>query len=136
MQFPDVRQGVGVNRRAEVTGPKASLAGTDALDCSFEELPPYRPGGDWLEGRDLVERIRRIVETGRARDGTGSALTLLAFTAPFYVNPQTGETEVAETGLEPGIAAWPAPVSLSGELRAYQRTGYGWLKALAERRKW
>ena len=83
-----------------------------------------------------MQRIRRIVETGRARDGTGSALSLLAFTAPFYVDPQTGETEVAETGLEPGIAALPAPVSLSGELRAYQRTDYGWLKALAERRKW
>ena len=76
------------------------------------------------------------METGRARDATGSALTLLALTTPFHVDPQTGETVVAETGFEPGMAAWPAPVSLSGELRAYQRTGYGWLKALAERRKW
>ena len=113
-----------------------SLAGTVAFDHSFEELSPYGPGGDWPERRDLVERIRRIVETGRARHGTGSALTLLAFTTPFHVDPQTGETEVGETGLEPGMAAWPAPVSLSGELRADQRTGYGWLKALAERRKW
>ena len=43
-----------------------------------------------------------------ARDGAGSALTLLAFSTPFYVDPQTGETGVAETGLEPGMAAWLA----------------------------
>ena len=43
-----------------------------------------------------------------ARDGAGSALTLLAFSTPIYVDPQTGETGVAETGLEPGMAAWLA----------------------------
>ena len=41
-----------------------------------------------------------------ARDGDGSALTLLAFSTPIYVDPQTGETGVAETGLEPATAAW------------------------------
>ena len=43
-----------------------------------------------------------------ARDGAGSALTLLAFTTPIYVDPQTGESGVAETGLEPATAAWLA----------------------------
>ena len=41
-----------------------------------------------------------------ARDDAGARLTLLSFPTPLFLDPETGEIGVAETGLPEGLAAW------------------------------
>ena len=41
-----------------------------------------------------------------ARDDAGARLTLLPFPTPLFLDPNTGEIGVAETGLPEGLAAW------------------------------
>ena len=41
-----------------------------------------------------------------ARDADGSPVRLLPFPVPLYLDPETGETGVAETGLRPHLTSW------------------------------
>ena len=124
--------------RRNQTVQDASLLGKLALfaDDGFE------PRFEWPEGDVVVDLVREIVETGRARahdihgrglswtpprrcemfwdvgesgeqrlsvrDGDGSSLILLPFPTPFFVDPATGETGVAETEMPPRMASWLA----------------------------
>ena len=57
-----------------------------------------------------VEFVWEIGASGEqhvvARDGDGAALTLLPFPTPFFIDPETGETGVAETALLPDMVSW------------------------------
>lgn len=136
--------------RANLTRHDAALLG----ELEFLGAGRYGAGVKWPEGRDLVDLIRAVVQTGRAlegsihgpslswgaprpcelrwevgeagvqravaRDPDGSALRLLGFSTPLYVDPETGETGVADTGLEPRTAAWlaQAPAVPPGEVES------------------
>ncbi len=76
-----------------------------------------RARADDVRGRALswaaprrCELSWEVGEAGRqrvaARDETGSALTLLPFPTPLFMDPSTGEIGVAETGLPPRLASW------------------------------
>ena len=55
-----------------------------------------------------------------ARDEAGARLTLLPFPTPLFLDPETGEIGVAETGMLAGLASWlaAAPPVESGSIDA------------------
>ena len=55
-----------------------------------------------------------------ARDDAGSALVLLPFPTPLFLDPQTGEIGIAETGLPARLASWfaTAPPVERGSIHA------------------
>ena len=63
----------------------------------------------WAEPR-RCELAWTVGEAGRqhvaARDEAGSPLTLLPFPTPLFLDPETGEIGVAETGLPARLASW------------------------------
>ena len=66
----------------------------------------------WSEPR-TVEFVWEVGTSGEqhlvARDGDGAALELLPFpTTPFFIDPETGETGIAETALLPDMVSWLA----------------------------
>ena len=80
----------------------------------------------FLEAQGLLEFHRadagRLFELAEALEGCGA--------------PWTGGRELLDLGARLRALAEapevPAPAALKGELRPYQRAGYGWLKALSE----
>ena len=80
----------------------------------------------FLEAQGLLEFHRadagRLFELAEALEGSGA--------------PWTGGREILDLGARLRALAEapeePPPAALKGELRPYQRTGYGWLKALSE----
>ncbi|MDE0388310.1 MAG: SNF2-related protein, partial [Rhodospirillales bacterium] len=80
----------------------------------------------FLEAQGLLDFHRadagRLFELAEALEGCGA--------------PWTGGRELLELGARlkalAGSPELPAPTALKGELRPYQRAGYGWLKALSE----
>ena len=122
--------------RGNLTVQDAGLIGKLDFFADYSFDPSY----DWPEGDVLIDFVREIVETGRARaheirgmamcwasprhcelvwdvgangeqylvahDGAGSQLTLLPFPTPFFFDPATGETGVAETALPSRIVCW------------------------------
>ena len=65
----------------------------------------------WSEPR-RCELAWEVGEAGRqqvaAHDDAGSPLTLLPFPTPMFMDPQSGEIGVAESGLPAGLASWLA----------------------------
>ena len=63
----------------------------------------------WAEPRPCA-LAWEVGEGGRqqiaARDDPGAGLALLPFPTPLFLDPQTGEIGVAETGLPAGLASW------------------------------
>ena len=97
-EWPDGDELIGLVRGIVETGRAR------ADDIRGKEL-------SWAEPRQC-ELAWEVGEAARqhvaARDGTGSPVTLLPFPTPFFVDPQTGEIGLAETGLPAGLASWLA----------------------------
>ena len=126
--FREYREGTASAQRKFQTPEDAAFLGR--LDYYQGDIWPRRY--DWPEGEELIQLVRGIVETGRARaddirgmalswsesrrcalawevgeagrqriavrDDAGSAVALLPFPTPLFLDPQTGEIGVVETG--------------------------------------
>ena len=87
---------VGLVREIVDTG-RARVHDIHGMALSW--TPPRRLDLAWEVGAAGEQRLA-------VRDGAGSPLTLLPFPTPFFVDPATGATGVAETKLTPRLASW------------------------------
>ncbi len=71
----------------------------DVRGMALSWAPPRRCELSWEVDAGGRQRVA-------ARDETGSALTLLPFPTQLFMDPNTGEIGVAETGLPARLAAW------------------------------
>ena len=94
--WPDGEELVGLIRGIVGTG-RARADDIRGLALSWGE--PRRCELAWTVGESGEQSIGAV-------DGTGAPVRLLPFPAPFFVDPATGETGVAETGLTPALASW------------------------------
>ena len=81
-----------------IVGTGRARAG-DVRGMALAWAAPRRCDLSWEVAEDGRQRVA-------ARDAAGSALTLLPFPTPLFLDPDTGEIGVAETGLPARLAAW------------------------------
>ena len=111
--WPDGEELTGLVREIVETG-RARAGEIRGMALSWS--PPRRLDLAWEVGTAGEQSIV-------ARDGAGSTMTLLPFPSPFFLDPATGETGVAETSLPPRMASWfasapPVPHESVGAVRA------------------
>ena len=94
--WPDGEELTGLVREIVETG-RARAGEIRGMALSWS--PPRRLDLAWEVGPAGEQSIM-------ARDGAGSTMTLLPFPSPFFLDPATGETGVAETSLPPRMASW------------------------------
>ena len=94
--WPDGKELTGLVREIVETG-RARAGEIRGMALSWS--PPRRLDLAWEVGPAGEQSIV-------ARDGAGSTMTLLPFPSPFFLDPATGETGVAETSLSPRMASW------------------------------
>ena len=94
--WPDGEELTGLVREIVETG-RARAHEIRGMTLSWS--PPRRVDLAWEVGTGGEQSIV-------ARDGAGSTMTLLPFPSPFFLDPATGETGVAETSLSPRMASW------------------------------
>ena len=104
--WPDGEELTGLVREIVETG-RARAGEIRGMALSWS--PPRRLDLAWEVGPSGEQSIV-------ARDGAGSTMTLLPFPSPFFLDPATGETGVAETSLSPRMAGGP----FGGELALVQ----------------
>ena len=94
--WPDGEELTGLVREIVETG-RARAGEIRGMTLSWS--PPRRLDLAWEVGPAGEQSIV-------ARDGSGSTMMLLPFPSPFFLDPATGETGVAETSLPPRMASW------------------------------
>ncbi len=85
---------------AEIVGTGRARA-HDIHGIALSWSPPRRCEPVWEVGASGEQRFA-------VRDAAGSTLTLLPFPTPFFLDPETGESGVAEMALAPELASWLA----------------------------
>ena len=94
--WPDGEELIGLVRGIVETG-RARAHDIRGAVLSWAEPRPCELA--WSVGESGEQRIV-------AHDGAGSPVTLLPFPTPFFIDPETGQTGIAETALTPRLASW------------------------------
>ncbi len=94
--WPEGEELIGLVRGIVETG-RARADDIRGMVLSWSE--PRRCELSWEVGEGGRQRVA-------ARDDAGSALALLPFPTPLFLDPQIGEIGVAETGLPDRLASW------------------------------
>ena len=108
--WPDGEELIGLVRGIVETG-RARAGDIHGMALSWAE--PRRCELTWTAGEAGRQHVA-------ARDEAGSPVTLLPFPTPLFVDPETGEIGVAETGLPARLASWfaAAPPVEHGSIHA------------------
>ena len=108
--WPDGDELVGLVRGIVETG-RARADDIRGMALSWSE--PRRCALAWEVGEGGRQQVA-------ARDDAGSPLTLLPFPTPLFLDPQTGEIGIPETGLPARLASWfaSAPPVERGSIHA------------------
>ena len=95
-EWPDGEELIGLVRGIVETG-RARADDIHGMTLSWAE--PRRCELTWTVGEAGRQHVA-------ARDDAGSPVRLLPFPTPLFVDPETGEIGVAETGLPARLASW------------------------------